>query len=353
DNATVDLAAIFIVLVIGVLLVLGTKLSGRVTGVLVAIKVAVVLFVVVAGLFYIDPANYSPFIPPAVPAEAEGGGHAPLIQVLLGVVPSHFGIMGVFAAAAIVFFAFIGFDVVSTTAEETRNPQRDMPRGIIGTLIVVTILYAAVCLVITGMRPYKELDSAAPLAEAFNGVGATWAAKLISLGAIAGITTVVLVLMLGQARVFFAMSRDRLLPPGLAKVHPRFGTPWIITVGTTVLVAALSGFVTLNVLAEMVNIGTLFAFVVVSIGVIVLRRTRPDLPRSFRVPGVPVVPILAALACIYLMLNLPVDTWIRFAVWMVLGLIIYVAYGWRHSRFARAEQAEVSGGSRAPEDPQP
>ncbi|MQA95816.1 MAG: amino acid permease [Streptosporangiales bacterium] len=365
DNAVVDLAAIFIVLVIGVLLVLGTKLSGRVTGVLVAVKVAVVLFVVVAGLFFIDAANYSPFVPPAVPAEAESGGHAPLIQVLAGLAPSHFGLWGVVAAAAIVFFAFIGFDVVSTTAEETRNPQRDMPRGIIGTLIIVTILYAAVSFVITGMRPYKELNSAAPLAEAFDGVGATWAAKLISLGGIAGITTVVLVLMLGQARVFFAMARDGLLPPALAKVHPRFGTPWIITIVTTVLVAALSGFVTLSVLAEMVNIGTLFAFVVVSVGVIVLRRTRPDLPRAFRVPGVPVLPVVSILACIWLMLNLPVDTWIRFAVWMLLGLLVYVAYGWRNSRFARGEPAaltattvepppgEPSPGEPGPGDPTP
>ena len=332
DKAHVDLAAILIVVALGVVGLVGVKFSSRVTGVLVAIKVAVVLFVVAAGLFFIKASNYRPFVPPSAPASGERGGAQPLIQWLLGFTPSHFGISGIVAAASIVFFAYIGFDVVATTAEETRNPQRDVPRGILGSLAVVTVLYMAVCLVVTGMRKYPELNSAAPLADAFRGVGATWAARLISLGGICGITTVILVLMLGQARVFFAMSRDGLLPPVFARVHPRFGTPYVMMVITTVIVAGLTGFIPLSTLSELVSIGTLFAFVIVSAGVIVLRRTRPDLRRPFRVPGVPVVPVLAVLACLYLMLNLPIDTWIRFVIWMVVGLVIYFGYGRRHSR---------------------
>ena len=333
DNAKVDLAAILIVVALGILGVLGTKLSGRVTGVLVAIKVTVVLFVIVAGLFFIKAANYSPFIPPA---STQGGqtGSQPLIQALLGFAPSHFGAFGIVAAASIVFFAYIGFDIVATSAEETRNPQRDIPRGILGSLAIVTVLYMAVSLVITGMRPYRDLNSAAPLADAFKGVGADWAAKLISFGGICGITTVILVLMLGQARVFFAMSRDGLLPPAFAKVHPRFGTPYLMTIVTTVVVAALAGFIPLSKLSELVSIGTLFAFVVVSAGVWVLRRTRPDLPRAFRTPAVPLLPIVSVLACLWLMVNLPVDTWIRFLVWLLVGFVVYFGYGRQHSRLA-------------------
>jgi basic amino acid/polyamine antiporter, APA family len=335
DNARVDLAAILIVVALGVLGVLGTKLSGRVTGVLVAVKVTVVLFVIVAGLFFIKAANYSPFVPP-VSSKGGQSGSEPLIQALLGFAPSHFGAFGIVAAASIVFFAYIGFDIVATTAEETRNPQRDLPRGILGSLAIVTVLYMAVSLVITGMRPYRQLDTAAPLADAFKGVGADWAAKLISFGGICGITTVILVLMLGQARVFFAMSRDGLLPPVFAKVHPRFGTPYLTTTLTTVVVAALAGFVPLSKLSELVSIGTLFAFVVVSAGVWVLRRTRPDLPRSFRAPWVPLLPVVSVLACLWLMVNLPVDTWIRFLVWLLVGFVVYFGYGQRHSRLATA-----------------
>jgi APA family basic amino acid/polyamine antiporter len=333
DRATVDLPAILVVVALGILGVLGTKLSGRVTAVLVAVKVTVVLFVIAAGLFFIKAANYSPFVPPA---SSQGGasGSEPLIQALLGFAPSHFGGFGIVAAASIVFFAYIGFDIVATTAEETRNPQRDIPRGILGSLAIVTVLYMAVSLVITGMRPYPKLDSAAPLADAFKGVGADWAAKLISFGGICGITTVILVLMLGQARVFFAMSRDGLLPSAFATVHPRFGTPYVITIVTTVVVAALAGFVPLSKLSELVSIGTLFAFVVVSAGVWVLRRTRPDLPRAFRAPGVPLLPIVAVLACLWLMVNLPVDTWVRFLVWLLVGFVVYFGYGRRHSRLA-------------------
>ncbi len=334
DAARPDLAAMGIVIVLGLLLVRGSKLSSRVTGVLVVVKVAVVLLVIVLGAMYVDVANWSPFVPPAQPAAVADAGilHQPIVQAFLGLEPTMFGAFGVVAAASVVFFAYIGFDIVATTAEEARNPQRDMPRGILGSLAVCTVLYMAVALVITGMVPYGELNTAAPLAEAFDGVGITWAARLIALGAVAGITSVILVLLLGQTRVLFAMARDHLLPPSLARVHPRYGTPWVITLVVTAGVALLAGVVPLEALSELVSIGTLFAFVVVCIGVLVLRRTAPDLPRTFRTPGVPVVPVLGVIACLWLMINLPLDTWIRFLVWMVIGLVLYVTYGRRHSR---------------------
>jgi APA family basic amino acid/polyamine antiporter len=208
----------------------------------------------------------------------------------------------------------------------------------------------AVALVITGMVKYTELNTGAPLAEAFAANGVTWASKVISVGAVCGITTVILVLMLGQSRVLFAMARDGLLPEGLAKVHPRFGTPYRITLITAAFVAALAGFVDLTKLSEMVSIGTLFAFVVVSAGVIILRRTRPDLPRSFRTPAVPLLPALAILACVWLMLNLPIETWLRFIVWMVVGFVIYFLYGASHSRLGRDQVVEGHAFHRAPSD---
>jgi APA family basic amino acid/polyamine antiporter len=306
--------------------------------VVVAIKVSVVLLVVVVGVFLVDASNWVPFVPPAQGvAPAEGGPlDVPVIQQLLGVEPSVYGVGGVFAAAALVFFAFIGFDVVATTAEEAHNPQRDLPIGILGSLAIVTVLYMAVSLVVTGVRPYTEIDpqDSAPLATAFNAVGVTWMGDIVAVGACIGLTVVAMILLLGQTRVGFAMARDRLLPSALAKVHPRFGTPYRFTVITGSLVAVIAAFVPLSTLAELVNIGTLFAFIVVALGVVVLRRTRPDLPRAFRVPFVPVVPALAVLACLYLMLNLTGATWLRFAVWMALGYVVYFAYSYRRSVLA-------------------
>ncbi|NUT32319.1 MAG: amino acid permease [Hamadaea sp.] len=341
DAARPDWGAIFIVAAIAILSILGTKLSGRVTGVLVAVKVAVVLFVIALGVFFVKAANYRPFVPPAQPAEAASGGETPLLQIIFGITPQHFGVWGIIAAASIVFFAYIGFDIVATTAEETRNPQRDVPRGILWSLAVCAALYIAVSLVITGMTPYPQLNTAAPLAAAFDAAGVGWAANLISLGAVCGITTVVLVLLLGQSRVFFAMARDGLLPQRLASVHPRYGTPWIITIVTSAVIAIVAGFVPLAKLSELVSIGTLFAFVVVGVGVVILRRTRPDLPRSFRVPGMPWVPLLAVAACVWLMLNLPVDTWLRFVIWMAIGLVVYFLYGRRHSRLGGAQSRSL------------
>lgn len=345
DKAVPDIGAMAVVLALTVLAVFGTKISGRVTGVLVVVKVSVVTFVIVAGLFFIKASNYTPFIPDSQPSSGGSGLDSTLLQSIFGINPTVFGVYGIIAAASVVFFAFIGFDIVATSAEETKNPQRDMPRGILGSLVIVTVLYAAVAFVVTGMLSYSDerMNTAAPLAEAFDANGLEWASKIISVGAVAGLTTVVLVLMLGQARVLFAMSRDGLLPTSLAKVHPRFGTPHRITMLTGLFVATLAGLVPLTELSKLVSIGTLFAFVLVSAGVIILRRTRGDLDRPFRVPGVPLVPILSIATCVWLMLNLSVETWLRFLVWLGIGFIIYFTYGYRRSRLGRGLSQVRSG----------
>lgn len=327
-----NIVAAGIVLILTGVICLGIKISSQVNMVVVAVKVGIVLFVIVAGLFYIKASNYSPFIPPPGSSGAGGATSTPSLLQDLGVSPGSFGISGIFTGAALVFFAFIGFDIVATAAEETKRPQRDMPIGILACLGICTALYVAVSLVVTGMVKYTDIKVDAPLAEAFRSVGKPGFATVISVGALLGLTTVMLILLLGQSRVFFAMSRDRLLPPGFSAVSWRFGTPIRTSITTGVIVALVSTFVPLTELADLVNIGTLFAFILVAIGVLVLRRTRPDLPRAFRCPGVPAVPILAVLASFYLMLNLPGATWIRFIVWMVIGFVVYFAYGAGHSR---------------------
>jgi APA family basic amino acid/polyamine antiporter len=335
-GGVVNVPAIVLVIVLGFLVTIGIKESLRVNLALVGLKLFIVLFVIFAGIGFINPANYTPFIPDAVATSVPGGGSAvwtqPLLQFFTGAAPSTFGVGGIFAGAALVFFAYIGFDVVATTAEETKNPQRDLPIGIIASLSICTVLYCAVALVVTGMVPYDKLDPNAALANAFAFHGQAWMATLISAGAVAGLTTVVLTLMIGATRLIFAMCRDALLPMGLAKVHPKYRTPWLITVIVTVVVALVAGLTPVGVLEEMVNIGTLSAFVLVSIGIVLLRRKRPDLPRSFKVPLSPWLPILSALICGYLMLNLSVETWVRFLVWLVIGFVIYFAYSRSHSR---------------------
>jgi APA family basic amino acid/polyamine antiporter len=333
---TLDWGALLIIGTLTALLALGTKLSANVSAVITAIKVAVVVLVVVVGAFYIKVANYSPFVPPAQPTASTADQS--LFSVMTGAGGSHYGWYGLLAGASIVFFAFIGFDVVATTAEETKDPQRDVPRGIIGTLAIVTVLYVAVAVVLSGMVRYTELKDMpggkhTNLATAFEANGVEWAAKIIAIGALAGLTTVVMVLMLGQSRVLFAMARDGLLPRSLAHTGSH-GTPVRITVLVGVLIAVAASVFPIGKLEEMVNVGTLFAFALVSAGVIILRRTRPDLPRAFKAPAVPLLPIAAILACVWLMLNLTVLTWVRFAIWMVLGVAVYFAYGRRHSRVA-------------------
>ena len=326
--------AALLVLGLCVLITIGIKESLRVNMVLVFLKLFIVLFVIIAGLFFINGANYSPFIPPARPGDQVSGLAEPLLQAVLGMQPTAFGVFGIFSGAALVFFAYIGFDVVATTAEEAKNPQRDLPIGIIASLIICTVLYCAVCLVITGMVRYDKIDPDAALAQAFTTVGHGWMATIISAGAVAGLMTVVLTLMTGASRVVFAMSRDHLLPPGLGTLHSSFKTPYRVIAIIGVLGILIAGFIPEDWLADMVNIGTLTAFILVSIGVIVLRRTRPDLPRAFRVPGVPVIPIIAALICFYLTINLSIETWLRFLVWMAIGFVIYFGYSRTHSRLA-------------------
>ncbi|MFI5686533.1 amino acid permease [Streptomyces sp. NPDC051636] len=336
-----DILAAALVLVLTTILVIGMKLSARITSLVVAIKVTVVLIVIIAGAFFIKGSNYQPFIPKAEAVPAGGSLKAPLIQLMFGWAPSNFGVLGIFTAASVVFFAFIGFDIVATAAEETRNPQRDMPRGILGSLLICTVLYVAVSVVVTGMQKYTALSVDAPLADAFKATGHPWFAGVISFGAAVGLTTVCMILLLGQTRVFFAMSRDGLLPRFFSRVHPRFRTPHRPTILLGVIIAIVAGFTSLSELAELVNIGTLFAFVVVAISVIILRRTRPDLHRAFRTPWVPVIPVLSVCASLWLMLNLPAETWLRFAIWMVIGFFVYFLYGRSHSRLGQHEETTV------------
>ncbi|WP_030164616.1 APC family permease [Kitasatospora arboriphila] len=344
---TVDWGALVIVSVITVLLVLGTKLSSTFSAVITAIKVTVVLLVIIVGFFYIKADNYKPFIPESQPSESGGKSvDSTLFSLITGGGDSSYGWYGVLAAASIVFFAFIGFDVVATTAEETKNPKKDVPRGILGSLAIVTVLYILVTIVVTGMLSYKELATSAGngepknLAYAFGQNGVTWAEKAISIGALAGLTTVVMVLMLGQSRVLFAMARDGLLPRSLSKTS-KFGTPARIQIIVGVAVAIVAAFFPIEKLEEMVNVGTLFAFVVVAAGVIVLRRTRPDLPRGFKVPLMPILPIAAIVACLWLMLNLSALTWIRFLIWMVIGVAVYFLYSQRHSMVGKRQRGEI------------
>jgi APA family basic amino acid/polyamine antiporter len=337
-----NLVAAAIVLILTGVICLGIRVSSKINAVIVAIKVGIVLFVIVAGLFFIKLSNYSPFIPPtgskgAEGAQASAGSLLSDIGLSTG---GPFGVAGIFTAAALVFFAFIGFDIVATAAEETKNPQRDMPRGIIGSLAICTVLYIAVSLVVTGMVKYDKVKVEAPLAEAFRSVDKPVFATIISIGALAGLTTVMMILMIGQSRVFFAMARDGLLPPVFATVNEKTGTPVRTTITTGVVVAAMAALLPLEELASLVNIGTLFAFILVAIAVLILRRTRPDLERSFRTPYVPVVPILSVLASFYLMLNLPTTTWLRFAIWMVVGMVVYFLYGQGHSRLGRGYVGE-------------
>ncbi len=310
-----NLPALLIVAAVTVLLIYGIRESARTNSTIVVIKVSVVVFVIAFGAFLVHPTNWTPFVPT--------------------------GIGGVMSGAAIVFFAFIGFDAVSTTAEETKNPQRDMPIGIIASLIICTILYVLMAAVITGMRKYTTyLGDPAAVATAFAAYPKAQA--LISAGAIAGITSVLLVFQLGQPRIFMAMARDGLLPQYFSKIHPRFRTPHITTIWTGVFVGGIAAVVDIGSLADLTNIGTLFAFILVCIGVVILRRTEANRPRPFRVPFSPIFPILGVIFCFVLMLSLPLETWIRFFVWLGIGLLIYFFYGVAHSKLRRGEDAGIT-----------
>ncbi len=332
-----DFVALLVVALVTTILVIGIKLSSQFNQVITGIKILVTVFIIGFGIFFIKAANLTPFIPPPKP-----GGEALQAYVLPSLVgiDTTYGITGIFTAAALVFFAYIGFDIVATTSEEARNPQRDMPIGILASLAICTVLYILASIVFTGLRPYQDLATAAPAATALERTPFPAAQLVVSLAILIGLTVVVMILVLGQSRVAFAMSRDNLLPLWFSRVHPSFRTPHRITIITGVVVAILSFWLPLVTLAEMVNIGTLAAFVLVSVGIIVLRRTRPDLPRAFKVPGYPVVPILSAIACFLLMGFLTYGTWVRFFVWMAIGLVIYFGYSRTHSRLARGERVE-------------
>jgi APA family basic amino acid/polyamine antiporter len=334
---TFNLPAFLLVAVLTVLVAYGIKESLRVNLVLVAVKLFIVLFVIVAGIGFINADNYDPFIPPSEPVDAGTEWlHTPLLQLITGS-PAAYGVGGVLFAASLVFFAYIGFDVVATTAEEAAHPQRDLPRGIIGSLVICTILYVAVALVITGMVKYDQINPDAALAQAFIAQGKDGYATLISAGAVAGLTTVVMTLLIGAVRVTFAMSRDALLPPAIGHVVPKTGTPVRLTIGIGIVVAFVASLTPVGKLEEMVNIGTLTAFFLVSIAIPILRKRRPDLERSFKVPWSPFLPWLSAAICLFLMINLTTETWLRFVVWMLLGFGIYFAYGYRNSRVGKGQ----------------
>ncbi len=311
EGSIANFPAAIIVLLVTTILVIGIKESARAAGMIVLLKLAVILFFIAVGAPAVSGDNWTPFMPN--------------------------GFEGVRAAAAIIFFAYIGFDAVSTAAEEAKNPQRDVPFGILASLSVCTVLYISVATVLTGLVPVGQIDIHAPVAEALTLVGFKWGAAIVAIGAVAGITSVLVVMMLGQIRVFFAMSRDQLLSPGLSTVHARFGTPHRATILTGVVVAILSAFFQIGDAADMTNIGTFFAFVLVSFGVMLLRYTKPNQPRPFRLPFMPLVPILSIAACLYLMAGLPWATWIRFGVWTAVGIVVYVSYGMKHSKLSKRD----------------
>jgi APA family basic amino acid/polyamine antiporter len=322
-----DLPAVVIALVITAILVKGIRESASFNAGIVILKLAIVFLVIGVGAHYVNTANWHPFAPFGM------AGFAFFGHTLIGQTGPTGAPLGMLAGAAIVFFAYIGFDSISTHAEEAKNPSRDVPIGILTSLILCTVLYIAMAAVLTGMVPYNKLNIDAPVSDAFRQVGLPWAQFLVSIGAIAGITSVLLVMMLSQARIFLAMARDGLLPPKFfAAVHEKFRTPWKSTILTGVCVAIMAAFLPLRILAELVNIGTLLAFVIVCAAVMIMRRTHPEVHRPFRAPFGPVVPILGILSCLILMFSLPAANWVRLAVWLVIGLIIYFAYGRKHSR---------------------
>ncbi len=334
EGSVVNLGAMGIVLMLGVVAMIGIRESAWVTNGLVVVKVAVCLFVIAVGAFYVKTGNLVPFIPESKPPAggSESGLHSPLWQWVTGIEPATFGITGIFVAAAVVFFAYSGFEAVANLGEETRKPARDMPLGLLGTLGVCTALYVGVCLVITGMVHYSDLSKGDAVADVFDQVGLEWAGILIGIAAVAGLTSVILVDLVAMPRIGLALARDGLLPDAFRRIHPTWGTPVLMTGITVVAVALLAGFIPISVLAEMVSIGTLFAFVVVAVAVIVLRRTQPEMKRPFRTPWVPILPLVTVFSCVGLMASLKVDTWLRFLVWLVLGFVVYFAYGYRHSR---------------------
>jgi APA family basic amino acid/polyamine antiporter len=319
-SGILNVPAMLLVIALTTLLVVGIKESAKFNNIIVVVKVAIVLMVIGFGIKYVNTANWMPFIPPNL---GEFG---------------QFGWTGVFRAAGVIFFAYIGFDAVSTAAQEAKNPQKDLPIGILGSLAVCTVLYIAMALVMTGMAHYSELNVPHPVFVAIQKAGPSlaWLGYFVNIGAIAGLASVVLVMLMGQPRIFYSMARDGLLPPVFGKVHPKFQTPYLATIITGSVAALVSGLFPIDLLGELVSIGTLLAFVIVSAGIWVLRRRSPELVRPFRTPLVPLVPILSIVICGLMMYWLPRDTWLRLIIWMAVGIAIYFLYGRHHSRVAKS-----------------
>jgi len=338
-----DLPAILITFILTIVLVKGIKESASFNAVMVGIKLIIVLMVIGIGVFYINPANWHPFAPYGYTGVSFFG------HTILGQTAATGQPVGMFAGAAIIFFAYIGFDSVSVHSEEARQPARDVPIGIIASLVICTVLYIAVSAVLTGMVATPDIDKNAGVVKAFEHVGLTWMQYLVAAGAMTGITSVLLVMMLSQPRVMLALARDGLVPKGFfGDIHPKFRTPWKSTILTGLFVAGMAGFLPLTLLAEMTSIGTLFAFVIVCGAVLVMRKTNPDAQRPFRAPLVPLVPILGILTCLLLMFSLPVENWYRLIIWLGVGLVIYFLYGRRHSVMARHTDHEIKAHGLSP-----
>ena len=312
----VDLPAILIIVLITSLLCYGMQESAKINNIIVGIKIAIIIIFVILGVSHINPSNYHPFAP--------------------------LGFNGIFAGAATIFFSYIGFDAISTAAEEAENPKRDIPLGLIICLIVVTILYVSVAVVLTGMVPYKEIISENAVPGALARVGINWGAALVGTGAILGMMSTLMVMLYGQVRIFMVMSRDGLLPKLFSKVHPTHKTPYISTIITGSIAAIIAGFLPLDLIVQFLSIGTLLGFIVVSIAVIVLRKTMPNFNRIFKTPGVPFTPIISIICCIALLSRLQLKTWIGFLVWLIIGLLIYFVYGRKHSVLQNEETSEDS-----------